>query len=81
MRTIMVFKVDSHKADFNAIVKRSRDVAEKMSGGVQVLDEKKQDRYYHGNWEKFNLGKQLRLPDEKGKTTEYSAKTYYSNWC
>ena len=33
-------KVSSHKADFNAVVKRSRSVAEKMSGGVQFLMKK-----------------------------------------
>jgi dihydrolipoamide dehydrogenase len=33
-------KVSSHKADFNAVIKRSRDVAEKMSGGVKFLMKK-----------------------------------------
>ena len=33
-------KVSSHKADFSAVVKRSRSVAEKMSGGVQFLMKK-----------------------------------------
>ncbi len=33
-------KVSSYKADFSAVVKRSRSVAEKMSGGVQFLMKK-----------------------------------------
>ena len=33
-------QVDGFKADFNKIVKRSRSVAEKMSGGVQFLMKK-----------------------------------------
>ena len=33
-------KVDGFKADFNQVIKRSRSVAEKMSGGVQFLMKK-----------------------------------------
>ena len=38
-------QVDGFKADFNSIVKRSRSVAEKMSGGVQFLMKKNKIEY------------------------------------
>ena len=52
-------KVSSHKADFNAVIKRSRDVAEKMSGGVKFLMKKIKSML---SWElvKSNRGNRLR---------------------
>ena len=65
-------KVSSHKADFNAVVKRSRTVAEKMSGGVQFLMKKNKIDVIMGTG-KVIPGKQIEVTDEKGKTTTYSA--------
>ena len=65
-------KVSSHKADFNAVVKRSRTVAEKMSGGVQFLMKKNKIDVIMGTG-KVIPGKQIEVTDDKGKTTTYSA--------
>ncbi|MFT7155915.1 MAG: dihydrolipoamide dehydrogenase [Parvicella sp.] len=60
------------KADFSAVVKRSRDVAEKMSGGVQFLMKKNKIDVIMGTG-KIKPGKKIDVTDDKGKTTEYSA--------
>ena len=65
-------KVSSHKADFNAVVKRSRTVAEKMSGGVQFLMKKNKIDVIMGTG-KVIPGKQIEVTDDKGKTTTHSA--------
>ena len=65
-------KVSSHKADFSAVVKRSRSVAEKMSGGVQFLMKKNKIDVIMGTG-KVIPGKQIEVTDDKGKTTTYSA--------
>ena len=65
-------KVSSHKADFSAVVKRSRSVAEKMSGGVQFLMKKNKIDVIMGIG-KVIPGKQIEVTDDKGKTTTYSA--------
>ena len=59
-------------ADFKAIVKRSRGVAEKMSGGVQFLMKKNKIDVIKG-FGKVKAGKKIDVTDEKGKVTEYSA--------
>ena len=66
-------KVNDYKADFNGIIKRSRSVAEKMSGGVQFLMKKNKIDIIMGNG-KVLPGKKVQVTDEKGKNTEYSAK-------
>ena len=66
-------KVNDYKADFNGIIKRSRSVAEKMSGGVQFLMKKNKIDIIMGNG-KVLSGKKVQVTDEKGKNTEYSAK-------
>ena len=66
-------QVDGFKADFNSIVKRSRSVAEKMSGGVQFLMKKNKIDILMGMG-KVLTGKKVEVTDEKGKTTQHSAK-------
>lgn len=64
--------VKEGKADFSAIVKRSRGVADKMSGGVQFLMKKNKIDVIMGTG-KVKAGKKVEVTDDKGKTTEYSA--------
>ena len=65
--------VKEGKADFDAIVKRSRGVADKMSGGVQFLMKKNKIDVLMGTG-KVKPGQKVDVTDDKGKTTEYSAK-------
>lgn len=64
--------VKDPKADFDAIVKRSRGVADKMSGGVQFLMKKNKIDVING-FGKVKAGKKVDVTDDKGKVTEYSA--------
>lgn len=64
--------VKDHSADFPAIVKRSRAVADKMSGGVQFLMKKNKIDVIMGSG-KVKPGKKIDVTDADGKTTEYSA--------
>lgn len=64
--------VKDAKADFGAIVKRSRGVADKMSGGVQFLMKKNKIDVLNG-FGKIKAGKKIDVTDDKGKTTEYAA--------
>jgi dihydrolipoamide dehydrogenase len=66
-------QVNGFKADFNKIVKRSRSVAEKMSGGVQFLMKKNKIDIIMGMG-KVLPGKKVVVTDEKGTTTDYTAK-------
>ena len=66
-------KVSSHKADFNAVIKRSRDVAEKMSGGVKFLMKKNKIDVIMGSG-KIQPGKLIEVTNNKGEKTSYSAK-------
>ena len=59
-------KIDSLKADFTGIIKRSRSVAEKMSGGVQFLMKKNKIDVIIGSG-KALPGKKVEVTDEKGK--------------
>ena len=65
-------KVSSHKADFNAVVKRSRDIAEKMSGGVKFLMKKNKIDIIMGTG-KIQPGKQIEVTNKDGEKTNYSA--------
>jgi len=65
--------VKEGKADFDAIVKRSRGVADKMSGGVQFLMKKNKIDVLMGTG-KVKPGHKVDVTDDKGKTTEYLAK-------
>ena len=66
-------KISGHKADFTAVVKRSRDVAEKMSGGVQFLMKKNKIDVIMGTC-KVLSGKQIEVTDKDGKIDTYSGK-------
>ncbi|GIM49277.1 dihydrolipoyl dehydrogenase [Capnocytophaga stomatis] len=58
--------------DFSAVVKRSRDVADGMSKGVQFLMKKNKIDVIDG-FGKVKPGKKVEVTDKDGKVTEYSA--------
>ncbi|MCB0516282.1 MAG: dihydrolipoyl dehydrogenase [Chitinophagales bacterium] len=66
-------KAGSPKADFDAIVKRSRGVAEKMSKGVQFLMRKNKIDVISGTGKLVSATK-VEVTDDKGAKKEYSAK-------
>ncbi|MFN8231437.1 MAG: dihydrolipoyl dehydrogenase [Bacteroidia bacterium] len=63
---------DNIKADFNSVVKRSRDVADGMSKGVQFLMKKNKIEVIIGT-AKVKAGKKVSVTSVDGKSTEYSA--------
>ncbi len=65
--------VSDAKHDFNAVVKRSRDVANGMSGGVQFLMKKNKIDVITGTGMVLK-GKKVAVTNEKGEVKEYSAK-------
>lgn len=58
--------------DFGAVIKRSRNVAEGMSKGVQFLMKKNKIDVING-FGKLKSGKKVSVKDDKGKTTDYEA--------
>lgn len=66
-------KIKGADADFPAIVKRSRDVADGMSNGIQFLMKKNKIDVIAGTG-KVKPGKKIDVTDDKGKVTEYEAK-------
>jgi len=58
--------------DFEAIVRRSRGVADTMSKGIQYLFKKNKIEHIKG-YGKIKLGKVVEVTDEEGKVTEYTA--------
>ena len=66
-------KVGKASADFDAIIKRSRGVAEGMSKGVQFLMKKNKITVVMGSG-KLVAGPKVAVTDAAGATTEYSAK-------
>jgi dihydrolipoamide dehydrogenase len=66
-------KVDKATADFDAVVKRSRGVADGMSKGVQFLMKKNKITVINGNG-KLVSGPKVAVTDAEGKVTEYTAK-------
>jgi len=66
-------KADNVDKDFDAVVKRSRNVAGGMSKGVQFLMKKNKIEVING-FGKLKAGKKLTVTDAEGKETEYSAK-------
>ena len=58
--------------DFNAVIKRSRGVAESMSKGVQFLMKKNKIDIIEGTG-KIKAGKKVDVTDADGKVTEYIA--------
>ncbi|MGB5430399.1 dihydrolipoyl dehydrogenase [Eudoraea sp.] len=65
-------KVDGVDKDFDAVVKRSRNVADGMSKGVQFLMKKNKIEVING-FGKLAPGKKVVVTDTEGKDTEYSA--------
>ena len=64
--------VKDPKADFSAMVDRSRGVANGMSNGIQFLMKKNKIDVLTGTGV-IKQGKKVAVIDDKGKTTEYSA--------
>ena len=60
-------------ADFNAMIKRSRGVADGMSKGVQFLMKKNKITVINGTG-KLVKGPKVAVTDAEGKVTEYTAK-------
>ncbi|WP_299163469.1 dihydrolipoyl dehydrogenase [uncultured Eudoraea sp.] len=65
-------KVDGVDKDFDAVVQRSRNVADGMSKGVQFLMKKNKIEVING-FGKLAPGKKVIVTDSEGKDTEYSA--------
>lgn len=64
---------DNIKADFSAVIKRSRDVADGMSKGIQFLMKKNKIDVIMGT-AKVKPGKKVEVKDADGKTTTYEGK-------
>jgi dihydrolipoamide dehydrogenase len=65
-------KAEAIDKDFGAVIKRSRNVADGMSKGVQFLMKKNNIEVIDG-FGKLKTGKKLDVTDAEGKVTEYSA--------
>ena len=65
-------KAEAIDKDFDAVIKRSRGVAEGMSKGVQFLMKKNKIDIING-FGKIKTGKKVDVTAEDGKVTEYSA--------
>jgi len=65
-------KAEAIDKDFGAVIKRSRNVADGMSKGVQFLMKKNKIDVIDG-FGKLKTGKKLDVTDAGGKVTEYSA--------
>ncbi|MBK1439010.1 dihydrolipoyl dehydrogenase [Parapedobacter sp. ISTM3] len=66
-------KVNGGEADFGAIIKRSRGVADGMSKGIQFLMKKNKIDVIMGT-AKIKKGGKVEVKDAEGATKEYSAK-------
>lgn len=64
--------VASSKVDFGGMVKRSRDVANGMSKGIEFLMKKNKIDVINGTG-KVKAGKKVDVTDDSSKVTEYSA--------
>ncbi|MBW6459629.1 MAG: dihydrolipoyl dehydrogenase [Bacteroidales bacterium] len=85
LKSAQVFRYASHaadygvkiegdvKADFKGMIKRSRDVADGMSKGIQYLFKKNKIDTITGTG-RIKPGKKVVVKDESGKETEYTAK-------
>lgn len=65
-------KAEAIDKDFGAVIKRSRNVADGMSKGVQFLMKKNNIDVIDG-FGKLKTGKKMDVTDAEGKVTEYSA--------
>jgi dihydrolipoamide dehydrogenase len=84
LKSAQVFKYATHAADygvkiegnvtpdFEGMIKRSRDVANGMSNGIQFLFKKNKIDTLKGSG-KILPGKKVLVTDEEGKATEYTA--------
>lgn len=66
-------KAEGVDKDFDAVIGRSRNVADGMSKGVQFLMKKNKIKVING-YGTIKPGKKISVKDENGKETEYSAK-------
>ena len=66
-------KAGKAEVDFGAVIKRSRDVADSNSKGVQFLMKKNKITVVMGS-AKLAKGPKVAVTDAEGKTTEYTAK-------
>ena len=66
-------KIGKGTADFDAVVKRSRGIADGMSKGVQFLMKKNKITVINGTG-KLVTGPKVAVTDTEGKVTEYTAK-------
>jgi dihydrolipoamide dehydrogenase len=66
-------KVSGHEADFAAVVKRSRGVADGMSKGIQFLMKKNKIDVIAG-FAKVKPGKKVEVTNKEGKSVIYEAK-------
>lgn len=66
-------KVEGAQHDFEAIIKRSRGVADKMSKGIQFLMKKNKIEVLNGLG-KLNNKKEIEVTDASGNTTVHQAK-------
>ena len=66
-------KAENIDKDFNAVVKRSRDVASGMSNGVKFLMKKNKIEVLMGDG-RIKAGKKVEVKGADGKTKDYSAK-------
>jgi len=66
-------KVNGGEADFNAIIKRSRGVADGMSKGIQFLMKKNKIDVIMGT-ARIKKGGKIEVTDAEGATKEYQAK-------
>jgi len=65
-------KVKGFEADFSGMIKRSRDVANSMSKGIQFLFKKNKIDHIAG-FAKLKKNKTVEVEDEKGAKTDYTA--------
>jgi dihydrolipoamide dehydrogenase len=65
-------KVDSYTADFNAIIDRSRGVANKMSKGIEFLLRKNKIDVLEGEGS-LKRGKEVEVKDAEGNKLQYQA--------
>ena len=67
-------KISESSVDFKKVMKRSREVADGMSSGVEFLMKKNKIDVING-YGKLQPGKRIEVTDENGKIVEYRAKS------
>ncbi|MBS0658216.1 MAG: dihydrolipoyl dehydrogenase [Verrucomicrobia bacterium] len=69
------FKFDNLAFDWSKIIGRSRDVSNKLAGGIEFLFKKNKVDYLRGE-ATFKDGKTVTVKDKDGKTAEHTADKY-----